>query len=103
MSTSPHHNGALNRPDPLKPIDVPVFSCVVYVAKNASGGVHARVANLAELACDAASEREALSKLVPAFKQRMAELTASNTPIPWIEPPSPKADDEQVRLIPVHL
>ncbi|MEO8494071.1 MAG: hypothetical protein ABI614_03305 [Planctomycetota bacterium] len=103
MSTSPHHEAASSRPDPLKPVEVPVFSCVVYVAKNASGGVHARVANLAGLECDAGSEREALSKLVPAFKQRMTELAASNTPIPWIEPPSPKRVDEQVRLVPVHL
>ena len=103
MSSKPHHDGSLNQQDPLKPIEIPVFSCVVYVSKNAAGDVHARVANLAGLECDAASEREALSKLVPAFKQFVSELTASKSPIPWIEPPSPRADDEQVRLIPVHL
>lgn len=69
----------------------------------ASGAFHVRVANLADLECDAASEREAFSNLVPEFKRRIAELSANNTPIPWIEPPLPKADDEQVRLIPVHL
>lgn len=89
--------------DPLKPVEVPVFSCIVYVSKAESGRTHARVANLDGLECDGGSEREALSKLVPAFKQRVAELTASETPIPWIEPPSPKATDEQERLIPVHL
>ncbi|HRX81349.1 MAG TPA: hypothetical protein P5307_19905 [Pirellulaceae bacterium] len=102
MSLSPHE-GHANLQDPLKPIDVPVFSCIVYVSKNSSGGVHARVANLAELELDAGTEREALSKLVPSFKQRVAELTGSKTPIPWIEPPLAKAADEQVRLIPVHL
>lgn len=101
-SSTPHHDGTSHH-DPLKPVDVPVFSCVVYVSKNAAGGVHARVANLAGFESDAASEREALSKLVPAFKQRVAELTASKSDIPWIEPPSTKADNEQVRLIPVHL
>lgn len=103
MTSSPHDGHAANRPDPLKPVDVPVFSCVAYVSKRPTGGVHVRVANLAGLECDAASEREALSKLVPRFKQRVAELTASKSPIPWIEPPSPQASDEQIRLIPVHL
>jgi hypothetical protein len=103
MSSTPHSDGTPNEQDPLKPVQVPVFSCVAYLFKNPSGGVHARVANLAGLECDAGSEREALSKLVPAFKQRVTELTASNTPIPWIEPPSAKTEHEQVRLIPVHL
>lgn len=103
MTSPPHDEHAAKRPDPLKPVDVPVFSCIAYVSKNPTGGVHIRVANLAGLECDAASEREALSKLVPQFKQRVVELTASKTPIPWMEPPSPQADGEQVRLIPVHL
>lgn len=103
MSSTPHHDASSNQPDPLKPIEVPVFSCIAYLSKTPAGGVHARVANLAGLECDAISEREALSKLVPQFKRRVAELTAAETPIPWIEPPSPKLDDEQVRLIPVHL
>lgn len=102
MSSPPRESHA-NQQDPLKPIDVPVFNCIVYVSKNSIGGVHARVANLAELELDAGTEREALSKLVPKFKQRVADFTAAKTPIPWIEPPSPQAADEQVRLIPVHL
>ena len=103
MSSTPHNDDTPNERDPLKPVDVPVFSCIAYLSKNSSGGVHARVANLGGLECDAGNEREALSKLVPAFKQRVAELTAGQRPIPWIEPPSPKSHDEQVRLIPVHL
>lgn len=85
------------------PLEVPVFNCLVYVAPRATGGVRARVANLAGLDCEAASEREALAKIVPAFKQRVAELTASGTDIPWIEPPLPVGADEQTRFIPVHL
>ncbi len=103
MPAAQHHDRTSKQPEPLKPVEVPVFSCIAYLSKNPTGGVHARVANLAGLECDAGTEREALSKIVPAFKRRMAELTASKTEIPWIEPPIPKADGEQVRLIPVHL
>lgn len=103
MSATPPHHAPASQRDPLKPFEVPVFSCTAYLSKTPDGGVHARVANLAGIEYDAASEREALSKLVLAFKQRVAELTASQVPIPWLEPPSPQLDNEQVRLIPVHL
>ncbi|MBC8355900.1 MAG: hypothetical protein H8E66_28315 [Planctomycetes bacterium] len=103
MTLSSGDDSKSNTPDPLKPIEVPVFSCIVYVSRTPSGGVHVRVANLDGLESDAGSEREALSKIVPAFKRHVAELTANQTPIAWIDPPSPKADGEQERLIPVHL
>ncbi|MBP88279.1 MAG: hypothetical protein CMJ64_16435 [Planctomycetaceae bacterium] len=83
--------------------DVPVFNCVIYVSKSDDGGIHARVANLAEFECAAASEREAIMKLVPAFKERVRVLTQSGSEIPWIEPPSPKEPAEQERFVPVHL
>jgi len=86
-----------------KPTDVPVFSCIVYVSPDAGGGVRARVANLADLGCIAASEREALGKIVAAFKQRVGDLMHSETPIPWIEPPMPAEPGELIRFIPVHL
>lgn len=89
--------------DPLKPVEVPVFSCIVYVSKSATGEVQARVANLAGIETCGSSEREALSKIVPAFKQMVAELNSSGQAIPWIEPASPKLAGEQERLIPVHL
>ena len=89
--------------DPLRPVEVPVFSCIVYVAKVSAGGVHARIANLDGIECDAGSEREALSKIVPAFKQRVSKLHADGNDIPWIDPPLAKRDDEQERLVPVHL
>lgn len=85
------------------PGDVPVFNCVIYVAPDAAGGVRARVANLAGLECAAASERQALSQLVPAFKQRVGALVSSGSPIPWIDPPQPIESGEQQRLIPIHL
>ena len=86
-----------------KPGDVPVFSCIVHVSPTPAGGVCVRVANLAGLQCTAASEREALAKIVPAFKQRVAALIRSEASIPWIEPPTPAESDEQTRFIPVHL
>jgi hypothetical protein len=89
--------------DASTPIEVPVFNCIVYVSEIAEGGVRARVANLADICCDAGSEREALGKIVPTFKQRVAELTASGTLIPWIDPPLPAEPDEQTRFVPVHL
>jgi hypothetical protein len=86
-----------------KPADVPVFNCIVYVSPQAGGGVRARVANLAGLECTAASEREALGKIVPAFKRLVGEQMQSATPIPWIDPPAPAEAGEQTRFIPVHL
>ena len=104
-SNSPRgaRDGKLDVSAASTPLEVPVFNCVVYIATVADGGVRARVANLADLRCEAGSEREALGKIVPAFKKRVAELTESGTPIPWIEPPEPAQAEEQTRLIPVHL
>lgn len=86
-----------------QPVQVPVFSCIVYVAVDAGGGVRARVANLLGLECTAGSERAALGKIVPAFKKFIAELLHSEKQIPWIDPPTPAEAGEQIRLIPVHL
>jgi hypothetical protein len=98
-----HEGVAPNVSHHAKPADVPVFSCIVYVSPDAGGGVRARIANLAGLACTAASEREALAKIVAAFKQRVGDLMRSEIPIPWIEPPSPAEPGELIRFIPVHL
>jgi thiamine pyrophosphate-dependent acetolactate synthase large subunit-like protein len=83
--------------------DVPVFNCIVYVSSAADGGVQARVANLAGLECSAANEREALGKIVRAFKARVAEHLQNKSAIPWIEPPAAAVAGEQKRYIPVHL
>ena len=85
------------------PANVPVFSCVVYVCPREGGGVRARVANLAGFECIASSEREALMKLVPAFKERIRELLQTGSEIPWVEPPVAKEPDEQERFVPLHL
>ena len=86
-----------------KPTDVPVFSCLVYVRRGDDGSVQARVANLSGIQDTAATERGALGKVVSAFKQRVAELVRSASPIPWIDPPLPAEADEQQRFIAVHL
>ena len=88
--------------DPLKAADVPVFNCMVYVSRDGER-VRARVANLADIESTAGSEREALAQVVQAFKQRLAEWTRNQSPIPWINPPSPPESGELARLIAVHL
>lgn len=104
-SDKPRQNEGVERTisDHSKRADVPVFNCIIYVSPDADGSVRARVANLPGLECSAASERAALGKLIPAFKQRVSELTQNKLPIPWIEPPSPAQPGEQKRFIPVHL
>ena len=82
---------------------VPVFSCIVYLSSSSGPGVRARVANLEGLECRAATEREALNRIVQAFKRRVSELIQGETPIPWIEPVAEPEPDEQKRFIPVHL
>ena len=101
--TSGCDDAGSNASNQSKPTDVPVFNCIVYISLNSDGSVRARVANLPGLECTAESERDALSKIVPAFKQRVGELIRSETPIPWIEPPTPAESEEQTRHIPVHL
>lgn len=85
------------------PAPVPVFNCVVYLAASSNGRVRARVANLPGLECEATSERAALQSIVALFKSRVAELLASQAPIPWIEPPPAAAPEEKIRFIGVHL
>ena len=85
------------------PADVPVFNCLVYVGPLPDGGVRARVANLAGLQVDASNERQALSRIVPVFKQRVSEFMNAQSAIPWIEPPLDPEPAEQTRFIPVHL
>jgi hypothetical protein len=100
----PQHEGAAPKANQhAQPANVPVFNCIVYVSPDPSGGVRARVANLAGLDFTAANERGALAKIVAAFKQRVGDLTRDGIPIPWIEPPTPAETGEQTRFIPVHL
>ena len=81
---------------------VPTFACIVYVTKT-DEGTRARVANLPDLQCIATTERDALGKIVPEFKQRISQWLAAGQQIPWIDPPSAQEPDEQKRFVPVHL
>ncbi len=85
------------------PSNVPVFNCIVHVLRDSSGNVVGRVANLSDLVCTAATERDVLAKVVKEFKQRLTQVKSEGKAILWIEPPSPKEANEQTRLIPVHL
>ena len=82
--------------------DVPVFNCVVHLTTDGQGQVFAKAANLAGVECHGIHQRDAISKLVPLFKARVAELHNSGEPIPWIDVETP-TPETQVLLIPVHL
>jgi len=88
---------------PTVPSSVPVFNCVVHVSHDAQGKVQGRVANLPDLICTAATERDLLAKIVKEFKRAVRECSEKNAPIPWVDPPKAKDPNEQTRLIPVHL
>jgi hypothetical protein len=87
---------------------VPVFSCIVYVCKTAEGTIRGRVANLAgedsgEISARGNSERDVLLNVTREFKSRVLKMRGENQEIDWIDPPQPPLENEQVRLVPVHL
>jgi len=84
------------------PVNVPAFTCVVYVSR-VEGGVRARVANLDGIEFHAGTERDVLAKIVPAFKKQVSETLTREEEIPWIDPPREKEDNEDERYLPVHL
>lgn len=87
-----------------EPQAVPVYNCRVIVSPpNDAGLVAARAAELAGLSVTAASQREALQKLVAAFKARMAEHVAKQEEIPWIRPGEKVQPGEHELFIAVHL
>ncbi len=88
---------------PTVPPSVPVFNCIVHVHRDDQGNVQGRVANLPDLVCTAATERDLLAKIVKEFKRVIREYSEKETPIPWVVPPKAKEPNEQSRLIPVHL
>jgi hypothetical protein len=81
---------------------VPAFTCLVYISSD-GGQVTARVANLGGIEATGSSERDVLGKIVPAFKERVAELISGGEEIPWIDPPEPPRAGEQKRIVPAHL
>lgn len=83
--------------------NVPVFTCLIYVRTDDDGMVAGRVANLADLEASGSSERGVLGKLVGDFKLRVSKLLADGQEIPWIDPPLPQSENEQIRSVPMHL
>ena len=82
---------------------VPVFACLVYVHKNDDGMVTGRVANLAGIEASGSSERDVLGKVTREFKSRVFKMFEEGQEIPWVDPPQPPLENEQVRTVPVHL
>ncbi len=107
MKPNPDKPNSLEITGGAKP-NVPAFVCLVYVHSREDSTVVGRVANLAggdseEIRASGSSERDVLSKLVREFKSRVSEMSAEGQEIPWIDPPAPPLENEQVRSIPMHL
>jgi predicted RNase H-like HicB family nuclease len=86
------------------PPNVPVFNCVVNVTSPAADGmIVATVANLAGLAAQGKSVRDAIAAAVGQFKATVGRYHTEGKSIPWIDPPVPPAANESQRLIAVHL
>ncbi len=88
--------------------NVPVFACLVYVHTNEDGVVTGRVANLAggdsgDIRASGNSERDVLGKVTREFKSRVFKILEEGQEIPWVDPPQPPLENEQVRSVPVHL
>lgn len=87
-----------------EPQSVPVFNCRVIVApRDAAGKVVARAAELADLSASGDSDREALQKLVAAFKAKMAAHVAAGEEIPWFKPGEQPQRGERELFVAVHL
>ena len=83
---------------------VPVFHCHVLLKKNqATGRLHARLANLEGILAEGTSERDVLRSITRQFKVAMQEHHQAKTDIPWIDPASTPDAGEFERFIPVHL
>ncbi|MCR9198925.1 MAG: hypothetical protein NXI04_09795 [Planctomycetaceae bacterium] len=100
----------MNDPNPLKLIPenelnpVPVFSCIVILGQpDDSGKRQARVANLAGITAEGASERDLLTAIMKKFRAVTQGFTERGEQIPWIEPPETPGNGESQRFIPVHL
>ncbi len=104
MNTQPNSDNpnSLGITGDSKP-NVPVFVCLVYVHTREDSTVIGRVANLAGIEASGSSEREVLVKVTGEFKSRVFKMFEEGQEIPWIDPPGPPLENEQVRSVPVHL
>lgn len=87
-----------------EPESVPVFNCRVIVSpRDADGKVVARAAELAELLAAGETDREALQKVVAAFKAKMTAHVQAGEDIPWIRPGDTPQTGEREYFVAVHL
>ena len=83
---------------------VPVFNCHVLLKKNeATGRLHARLANLDGITAEGTSERDVLTAISRKFKAAMQEYHQAKKEIPWVEPARTPESGEFERFLPVHL
>jgi predicted RNase H-like HicB family nuclease len=103
-SPIPHAHGANEASGGLGAQPVPVFNCVVHVARSDVDGTFvAHVANLAGIEGRGRTEREALAQAVTAFKTVVSRYHAAGEPIPWLGVTGNPNPGETQRLIAVHL
>ena len=109
MNTQPNSDqpNSLGITGGAKP-NVPAFACLVYVRQNEDGTIDGRVANLAggdsgEIRASGNSERTVLGNITREFKTRVLKILEEGQEIPWIDPPQPPLENEQVRSVPLHL
>ncbi|MEM6690251.1 MAG: hypothetical protein AAF664_12530 [Planctomycetota bacterium] len=87
---------------PLRPEDPPpAYGCVIHV-RAVNGGVQAKVANLEGLEVTEKNERAAMAKLVPLFRQKIAEAQSNGQALE-LSRTVPLEEGEVRRFLPVHL
>jgi len=83
---------------------VPVFDCHVIVSPaDERGVVTARMTRLPGITGSGPTEREALQKLVAAFKAEAQNYLSRGENIPWTDETLVPGESESERWIPVHL
>ncbi|HXT60680.1 MAG TPA: hypothetical protein VN699_18710 [Pirellulales bacterium] len=86
------------------PGEVPVYNCLVLLSPpDAEGYLAARCSNLPEVAERGKSRREALAKVVAAFKAAVARYSAEGRAVPFAAEPLEPAPGEEQLWIAVHL
>ena len=83
---------------------VPVFNCHVIVNKSDQNGrFFGRVANLADITAEGATERDVLQAIAKKFKNVVQEYSQAPQSVPFAEQPDTPKAGEVERFIPVHL
>ena len=87
-----------------EPQAVPVFNCRVIVSpRDSEGNITARAAELEGLTAVGSLEREAIQKLVTAFKAHVAAIVKAGGEIPWRRPGDALQPGEKEFFVGVHL